>query len=376
MLENIQILNDTVIRIGQVTLSPWPTFKIEGEHDNLPGLLVELLLSNHTVPLLWSAKLPDDVRQLLLSFPESMLPDLLTLSQMWPDKFVDWAQWCPALLALLIQTKAKDGTQWDDFDRLQHMQAGWRAVLERTGWPVTRSSLNLLRKLAINHCSPRNLETLRSHSGDRRKHKLLRHCNRISGLTLETLELPAEMLSVRLLEFDENDLLPLEVDSVVEICRELIRFREELGQMPLWAHAHGRFSARTLHNAMQLKRMLACCKKQGGKACFPAPPMPSIKGSKFSIEPITTLSALYREGNQQQNCVVTYGTHVLQGTHYVYRLNVPERATVLLLRNGDDWYPAQVKTYRNGNPRPETIELIERWLGTTLEKETQDDFPF
>src|SRR5690606_31920189 len=108
----------------------------------------------------------------------------------------------------------------------------------------------------------------------------------------------------------------------------------------------------------------------------PAPPLPSIRSAKINIEPLTTISALYREGNQMQNCVVNYGTHILEGTHYVYRLNFPERATVLLLRSGDDWYPAQIKTYRNGNPQPETIELIEKWLGTKMEKEAQDDFPF
>jgi hypothetical protein len=375
MKKDIQLLNNTVIRIGQVTLSPWPCFKVEGECENLPGLLVELLLSNESVPILWSAKLSDELRQLLLSFPESLMPDLLTLSQMWPDKFVDWASWCPALITLLTQTKAEDGERWDDFDRLRAMQGGWREVLKLTGWPVSYSMLKLLRKLPINHCSPQNLAALRAHIGDRRKLKLLRHCSRISGLTLETLTLPAEMLSVRLLEFDENDLLPLEVESLVELCRELVRFRQELGRLPLWAYAHGRFSARTLHHAVQLQRMLICCKKQGLRH-FPLPPLPTIKGSKFCVQPLTSLSAIHREGNQQQNCVVSYGVHVLEGTHYVYRLMAPERATVLLLRHGDDWYPAQIKTYRNGNPRPETIELIEKWLGTKLEKEAQDDFPF
>lgn len=376
MLKNLQLLNDAVIRIDQVTLSPWPCFKVEGECENLPSLLTELLLSNETVPQLWTAKIPVELQQLLLSFPESLVPDLLTLSQMWPERFIDWSQWCPALIALLIQTKAEDGARWDEFDQLLAMKGGWREVLKRAGWPVSHSMLKLLRKLHINHCSSQNLGALSAHIGDRGKLKLLRHCKQISGLTLETLELPAEMLSVRLLEFDENDILPLEVESLVELCRELIRFRQELGQLPLWAYRHGRFSARTLHSAVQLKRMLVCCKKQGGKACFPVPPMPSIKGSKFNIEPITTLSALYREGNQMQNCVVSYGTQVLQGTHYVYRLNMPERATVLLLRSGDDWFPAQVKTFRNGTPKPETIDLIERWLGTKLEKEAQDDFPF
>jgi hypothetical protein len=376
MINTIQLLNDCVIRMGQVTLSPWPCFNVEGECDDLPGVVVELLLSNNPVAMLWAAKIPDDLRQLLLSFPESLVPELLTLSQMWPEKFGDWSKWCPALIALLTQIKAEDGKCWDGFDRLRLMQAGWREVLKAADWPATGLSLNILRKLPINHCTPQNLIEVRQHLNDRRKRKLLGHCRSITSLTLDTLKLPASMLSVRLLEMDENDLLPLDVDSVSEMCHELLRYRQELGLEPLWPYRHGRLSARTLFNAVQLKRMVITCEKLGGSTQFPPPPVSAIQSSKINIEPLTKLSALHREGNQMQNCIVSYGTHVLQRTHYVYRLNLPERATVLLARSGDDWIPVQVKTYRNGNPHPETIELIERWLGTTLEKEAQDDFPF
>ena len=77
-----------------------------------------------------------------------------------------------------------------------------------------------------------------------------------------------------------------------------------------------------------------------------------------------------------QNCVISYGTNVLGGTHYIYRMHQPERATVLLVRNQDSWFPSQVKTFKNGDPKPETLETIEKWLGTKLDKEAQNDFPF
>lgn len=376
MLTTIQLLNDSKIRVGQVTLSPWPRFKVEGECDNLRDLLVELLLSHDTAALLWSAKIRDELRSLLLSYPESLIPELMTLSQLWPGRFIDWSRWCPALNALLVQIKAKNGKRWDEFDRLRLMQAGWREVFRAAGWPATRSSLKLLRKLPINHCTPHNLIELRQHLKDPPKGKLLQHCRYISSLTLDTLKLPSCMLSVRLLEMDENDLLPLDVDSVSEMCHELVRYRQELGLEPLWPYRHGRLSARTLFNAVQLQRMVVTCQKIGGSTQLPPPPIASIRSNRIDVEPLTTLSALYREGNQMQNCIVSYGSHVLQQTHYVYRLNLPERATVLLVRSGDDWVPVQVKTMRNGNPKPETIELIERWLGNTIKEEAQDDFPF
>lgn len=77
-----------------------------------------------------------------------------------------------------------------------------------------------------------------------------------------------------------------------------------------------------------------------------------------------------------ENCAISYAIHVSSGTHYLYRMHRPERATVLLVRNSNAWYPAQVKTFKNGDPNPETIGAIEKWLGTKIEMEAQDDFPF
>lgn len=376
MTHEIQLLNETRIRVGQVTLSPWPCFETVGECKDLPQLLADLLFSQDSVAQLWAAKISGKLRQQLLSFPESLLPELLTLSQMWPERFMDWSQWCPALITLLTQIKAEDGTQWNDVDRLRIMQDGWRAVLKKAAWPVTRSNLKLLRKIPIEDCSPKNLLELREHLEDRRKCKLLRHTRRFTSQTMDTLRLPAYMLSVRLLEVSENEMLQLEIDSVCEICRDIMHYRREMELEPLWPYRAGRFSARTLMNAAQFQMMLSSLKRDGRTEAFPAPPISSFESKYFSVEPVTSISAIYREGNQMQNCVISYGTNVLAGTHYIYRMHQPERATVLLLRNQDNWFPAQVKTFKNGDPKPETIETIEKWLGTKIDKEAQNDFPF
>jgi hypothetical protein len=376
MTHEIQLLNDTKIRVGQTTLSPWPCFETQGECNDLPSLLTDLLLSQETVAQLWAAKIPDDLRQQLLAFPEALLPELLRLSQMWPERFQDWAEWCPALIALLTQIKAEDGILWDEMDRLRSMQDGWRTVLQKAGWAVTRSNLRILKKIPIEDCSPKNLLELREHLEDPRKRKLLRHTRRFSSQTLDTLRLPAYMLSVRLLEVSENEMLQLEADSVCEICRDIMQYRKEMELEPLWPYHSGRFSARTLMNAAQFQMMLSHLKRHGKGNKFPAPPMPSFESNRIIVEPLTSISAIYREGNQMQNCAISYATNVLSGTHYIYRMHRPERATVLLIRNHDTWYPAQVRTYKNGVPKPETIETIEKWLGTKIDKEAEDDFPF
>jgi hypothetical protein len=376
MIQKIQLLNDTKIRIGQVTLSPWPCYESKGEYEDLPQLLTDLLLSKETIAQLWAAKLSRELRQQLLSFPKPLLPDLLSLSQLWPERFIDWSQWCPALITLLTQIKAEDGTTWDRVDQLHIMQNGWREVLKKAKWPVTRSNLKLLRKIPIEDCSPKNLLELREHLEDRRKRKLLRHTRQFSSQTLDTLRLPAYMLSVRLLEVSENEMLQLDADSVCDICRDIIHYRREMELYPLWPYSSGRFSARTLMNAAQFQMMLSSLQRHGGANVFPSPPMPSFQSKRLSVEPVTSISAIYREGNQMQNCVISYGTNVLGGTHYIYRMHQPERATVLLVRNQDSWFPSQVKTFKNGDPKPETLETIEKWLGTKLDKEAQNDFPF
>jgi hypothetical protein len=55
----------------------------------------------------------------------------------------------------------------------------------------------------------------------------------------------------------------------------------------------------------------------------------------------------------------------------------PERATILLRKNPNDWYPVEIRTFENQYASVDAIEIVFKWAGTTPNgKEIQDDFPF
>src|SRR5947208_16232095 len=66
---------------------------------------------------------------------------------------------------------------------------------------------------------------------------------------------------------------------------------------------------------------------------FPPPPYPGTA----AIEPIVTYSELRRETREQHNCAVCYSARIAGGSHYFYRVRLPERATLSLVRVGNKW---------------------------------------
>ena len=77
-----------------------------------------------------------------------------------------------------------------------------------------------------------------------------------------------------------------------------------------------------------------------------------------------------------ENCLSVYTRHVLEGTHYAYRLTKPERCTVLLIRRNNDWYPIEIRTAKNGYAKADTVHKINTWLGTENGEEDNNDYPF
>lgn len=77
------------------------------------------------------------------------------------------------------------------------------------------------------------------------------------------------------------------------------------------------------------------------------------------------------------NCVMTYAKPILSGTHYAYKILSPERATILLVKREEDWYPVEIRTHKNVPASSEVVDLVHAWAGTVpTGKEVFDDYPF
>lgn len=374
---NYQYLADASIRIESLTLRPWPDFYIKGKHPETGQILAGLLQSDDPFAMLWRGKIPGEVIEDLMRYPQCMWQGLLEVSQLDPKRFVHLSQHCPALVALMAMHPLKQQTD-RDLDRLQILQQKRSSRLNLLGLPPTREAYRILAKLTIEDCYPVQLEQLRQAINQRSHRRLIRHLKEINTWTLSTLQLPIEFLDVNLLSMQDSEQMPTECSNLAELCREIAHYRQVLNRFPVWPY---KGTGITLHkliqarNAMELELALG----KGTKSVrLPSPPLAGIESSKVRIKPLTTVRELFKEGSELEHCIITYARTILDGTHYAYRMTHPQRATILLAKRESDWFPVQIRGPKNCFLDTDTVDLIHTWAGTQFHnrEEVESDFPF
>lgn len=375
---NYQYLSNASIRVENTTFRPWPDFTVIGAQSRQEAdrIVCDLLDSDDPLAILWRAKIPEPVLEMVRGFPHCLWRGLLEVSQLHPGYFVQWGRVCPALIGLMAIHSEK--TQTDrDLDRVHAFYRGRKERMRILGLPPTKEAYHILSKVPIDDCYPVQLEQLREAVNDRSHRRLLRHLNEITTETLDTLLLPVEYLDVNLLNLRRNDQMPAQCGSVAELVREIVHFRRVRNKLPLWPYRGEKISVQHLiHARNSLEVQLALdegCKMVG----FPKPPLEGIKSSKLEIEPLTSVRALFQEGKEMGNCIMTYARSILDGKRFAYRMLHPCRATILLAKNPDHWYPVEIRIFENKYAPSDAIDLVFKWAGTTPSGwEVDHDFPF
>ena len=89
---------------------------------------------------------------------------------------------------------------------------------------------------------------------------------------------------------------------------------------------------------------------------------PPIRGSEYII-PITTLKELALEGQSQGKCVESYHDRIISGECFAYKVQYPERATLMLSKNNAGHFKIdQLKIIKNGDPSTDTKALVANWF--------------
>lgn len=370
------ILPDGSLQMAQTIFSPWPAFQVSGLPVEVPKRLHLLLTTSDQLPSIWREKIPEEVIAALLKFDTDLLPLLIPAAQVEPAKFVDWANFCPALIVLALHSAERFGKEFDNEKFFQLMHFGWRTVLVETGWSPERSTLKILQKVTSECLSKLSLGMLRTHLRNPLKLRMIRYLKGVDTAVIDTLHLPPEVLSVRLLELASMRSERLHADSMRELVEEILRFRKEVKRHPVWPYRHGQLSEETLHHAEQLLLMHKSMKSVSSEIRFPKPPFHVFKSSRFEARPICSARELYMEGLAMRNCLPGYAGRIASGNYLAYRILLPERASLLLFRSENGWRPVQLKTKGNGEPTPLTVKLVQAWLGENLLGKEVEDAPF
>lgn len=371
-LYKYQYLGDASIRVDNITLKPWPDFTaIGGTSEEVDLHVQDLLVSDDPCAMLWRAKIPDNLLNAIQRFPDHLWCNLLELSQLHVDYFLQWSQSCPALIGLMAihSSELQIGR---DLDRIHAFYRDRHERLKILGLPPTREVYHILAKLPAHNCYPEKLEQLRAAVKDKTRRKLMSHLKVITEETLETVLLPVEFLDIDLLMMSSG----AAADSVASICAEIADFRRRLRKMPYWPYRGSGISYERLRQVRDSIEVRLALGSEYKDITFPKAPVDVVQSSKLKLEAITSVRDLFREGNSMENCITTYARAIMGRTHYAYRMTSPERATVLLVRRKVDWYPIEIRGPRNASVAPQSIALIRAWLGTEIGEEVRDDFPF
>jgi hypothetical protein len=92
---------------------------------------------------------------------------------------------------------------------------------------------------------------------------------------------------------------------------------------------------------------------------FPHPPVSGIP----NIIPLTRSHELIEEGIYQKNCAADYIEKVaISRDVYIYKVLFPERCTLSLEKNGNQWKIGQIARACNGLASEETLSYVKKWL--------------
>ena len=114
------------------------------------------------------------------------------------------------------------------------------------------------------------------------------------------------------------------------------------------------------HNAAarNLSRLESARLAERKDTVLPGPPLPGTP----EIEPIETVSEILREADTQENCVASKIDAVLGGSYYLYRMHVPERATLALVRDEGGWELAEIAGAGNARVSEAAAYAVRAWL--------------
>jgi hypothetical protein len=207
-----------------------------------------------------------------------------------------------------------------------------RDILAWMGFPGTKSTQQIFRKIAVHRLDPLALRKLKEALLDPARHKALRHVSVITTPVLSVIlrEDLFRLSTMSLLEeLAEND---AQGDRVLSIMRDTCRLDEQQGGGHLPAPFRTARALIDRHDelaGMQRRQNIRLVRN----TVFPDPPY----AGHAQCQPVRTMKELLEEGLEMRHCVASYAEDVAAGSFYVYRILQPVRATLAISWRDNCW---------------------------------------
>lgn len=369
----VQVSEDSSITIGKERYAPWPTFNVKGV-DRLGGRLNGkhlkwLLEAEDLFCNTWQRSMPIDVLQEIRRYPEGHA-ELIELAQLDSQRFIRLSRSNPALAVLVsaywtsfgwrrIPPAHERKARWDQLLRMEP-----RDILGALGLPECNEWLHILGKIPVEHSWDYHIRHVIELCGDKQIRRYLRHLSAIPPEVSWLLRMERPLFDMPILELaaSQPEYRGL---SLTNIVASIITKREMAVREPVWPFGG------SIRNWEQLLR----AERRNARKCgdiseqFPLPPVPLENiPDGLTLVPLTTPQMVSAEASEMGNCVVDYLKSLQSGEHYLYRMETPVRASVLLKRGRFCWELEEIGLrYNESEVDDETEWLITRWMRANYE---------
>ena len=311
------------------------------------------------------APIPAWPRRVISMFPERQWHMLCFLARCGPAA-AELAEANPALAFCLASNWAFHMPRVSSSMRsarrqLRHKQ---HDIAKWLGFPGDKSTTRILRKVEPSAVSVINMFYFRQQLSDPALVKGIRH---LRWIPAEVMYFVARKHLLRhvswrfLEEVNELVVIPdtsaLGAEELGPLLQDVLRLAKMLGANVDTIHFDSLAALQKAHEDLSARMDMVRLRGFEG-FLFPSPP---LRG-KGDIEPVATPAMLFEEGSIQHNCVASYIERVAAGECYVYRVHHPERATLCVSRQQDNWRIAEIKASCNTPVRPETKQAVQEWL--------------
>jgi len=219
--------------------------------------------------------------------------------------------------------------------------------------------MRILRKIPAVSCYEYHVQNIIELCSESNIRRYLRHVSRITQEVSWLLRMEQPVLDMALLELaarepEHNGL------RLTDIVSSIVNKREMAERIPCWPY----------DGSIRSWEQLLRAEKRNAQKCgevsevFPAPPVPLERLPEgLTLLPLTTPQMVRDEANEMCNCVVDYLESIQRGENYLYRMEAPVRASVLLKRGCFCWEIQEIGLrYNDGEINTETEWLLTRWM--------------
>lgn len=364
------IINDNnTLNFNGECYAPWPNFRplnltqINGLYYSLT--LEEILRSDELSCGAWRREIPAEVIREILRYRYGQC-ELLKLAQVDPDGFVRLSRYNPALVSIVSRYWMYAKNRPDIISHRKQisqylLNVKPHEIVEYLDQPQPKRIERILRKIDAVNCYDYVIAEIFRLCVHPAKRRYLCHLRNVNPTVIALLVYAPAVMDASILQLAAQA-EEAEQSLIQTLVFNIKNFREMACLEPLWPYSN---TIRTMNQLFAAERK-AALNMDIEPEVFPASPLPTEGETVPCGLVLTALRSHHQlgcESMEMVNCSDSFSGKIHEGMAYLYKVEEPERATVLLIKDQGNWVLSEAKTKANiSDVLPRTHTLLTQWI--------------